>query len=214
MAASVVTDFGNMRANIANTLKQLANDIIKSGVKEALEKVLGAGKSGGSGGGILGALAGLFGGGSSGGSNWNLTDMGYDLGLAEGGMVSGPGTATSDSIPAQLSNGEFVQPSHAVRHYGPGFMEALRTLQFPRPRYAFGGLVQAHQRARFATGGLVAAGGGQSAAPNVSIQITNTGTPQRSTRQDSYMQGRDMVVQVVLDDYRNGGPISRLPKRT
>jgi hypothetical protein len=37
---------------------------------------------------------------------------------AEGGFVSGPGTETSDSIPARLSDGEFVVKSSAVRGLG------------------------------------------------------------------------------------------------
>lgn len=63
---------------------------------------------------------------------------------AEGGFVSGPGTATSDSIHAMLSDGEFVQPTHVVDHYGVGFMEALRHKQIPKggvPGFATGGRV-------------------------------------------------------------------------
>ena len=37
---------------------------------------------------------------------------------AEGGFVSGPGTETSDSIPARLSDGEFVIKASAVRGLG------------------------------------------------------------------------------------------------
>lgn len=44
---------------------------------------------------------------------------------ATGGYVSGPGTATSDSIPARLSNGEFVIRASAVSQYGLEFMNAL-----------------------------------------------------------------------------------------
>lgn len=36
----------------------------------------------------------------------------------EGGQVRGPGTATSDSIPAMLSDGEFVVPADTVRKVG------------------------------------------------------------------------------------------------
>ena len=38
--------------------------------------------------------------------------------LQEGGFVSGPGTETSDSIPARLSDGEFVVKASAVRGLG------------------------------------------------------------------------------------------------
>jgi len=40
--------------------------------------------------------------------------------LMEGGEVAGPGTGTSDSIPALLSDGEFVMTAKAVRNAGGG----------------------------------------------------------------------------------------------
>ena len=40
------------------------------------------------------------------------------FGFEEGGFVSGPGTETSDSIPAKLSDGEFVIKASAVRGIG------------------------------------------------------------------------------------------------
>ena len=55
---------------------------------------------------------------------------------AEGGYVSGPGTGTSDSIPARLSNGEYVVRANAVQHYGAGMMDAINTKKF-----AEGGIV-------------------------------------------------------------------------
>ena len=39
---------------------------------------------------------------------------------AGGGEVMGPGTGTSDSIPARLSDGEFVMTAQAVRNAGKG----------------------------------------------------------------------------------------------
>jgi hypothetical protein len=41
-----------------------------------------------------------------------------DVFSAEGGYISGPGTETSDSIPARLSDGEFVVKASAVRGLG------------------------------------------------------------------------------------------------
>jgi hypothetical protein len=38
----------------------------------------------------------------------------------DGGAANGPGTGTSDSIPARLSDGEFVMTSDAVRGMGDG----------------------------------------------------------------------------------------------
>lgn len=85
------------------------------------------------------AIMALFGGASGGGGI--ISSIG---GFAEGGPVSGPGTGTSDSIVARLSDGEYVMPARTVRQYGVGMMERIRSGQMPR----------------FAEGGLVGSGGG------------------------------------------------------
>lgn len=51
--------------------------------------------------------------------------------FASGGYVSGPGTATSDSIPANLSNGEYVIRAAAVQKFGVGFFDRLNQMQAP-----------------------------------------------------------------------------------
>ena len=43
-----------------------------------------------------------------------------DLDLQGGGASNGPGTGTSDSIPAKLSDGEFVMTANAVKNFGGG----------------------------------------------------------------------------------------------
>jgi hypothetical protein len=55
---------------------------------------------------------------------------------AYGGLISGSGTSTSDSVLAALSNGEFVMNASAVNRYGVSFMAALNA-----QRFAGGGLV-------------------------------------------------------------------------
>lgn len=55
---------------------------------------------------------------------------------ATGGYISGPGTATSDSIPAMLSNGEYVIKASAVSHYGADFFHRANSM-----RLAGGGYV-------------------------------------------------------------------------
>lgn len=55
---------------------------------------------------------------------------------ASGGFVSGPGSSTSDSIPARLSDGEYVVNARAVRAVGVDFLNALNGLK----GYAAGGL--------------------------------------------------------------------------
>ena len=63
---------------------------------------------------------------------------------ATGGLIYGPGTGTSDSIPAMLSKGEYVVKASAVSQYGTGLMEAINN-----KTYATGGIV------RYAGGGSV-----------------------------------------------------------
>ncbi len=58
---------------------------------------------------------------------------------ATGGYISGPGSSTSDSIPARLSNGEFVVNAASVKKYGIDYLHAINTGR--AHRYASGGLV-------------------------------------------------------------------------
>lgn len=53
-----------------------------------------------------------------GGAMYEHDKMGYDTPIT--GEVSGPGTGTSDSVPARLSDGEFVLTADAVRGAGGG----------------------------------------------------------------------------------------------
>ena len=72
--------------------------------------------------------------------------------FADGGYVSGAGTATSDSIPARLSNGEYVLIASSVKALGTDFLDTLNNVGgYPRssklPKFAFaaGGYVNANQ---------------------------------------------------------------------
>lgn len=65
-------------------------------------------------------------------------DDGSTVSVATGGYIRGPGTTTSDSINAKLSDKEFVHPADATEYYGLPFMEAIRTKQLPK--FATGGL--------------------------------------------------------------------------
>lgn len=53
------------------------------------------------------------------------THLAKVLALSGGGLVSGSGGPTSDSIPAMLSNGEFVVKASAVGAYGVDFLNAI-----------------------------------------------------------------------------------------
>lgn len=52
-------------------------------------------------------------------------------GRAQGGRMYGPGTGTSDSIPAWLSSGEWVIKAAAVKKYGHALFAALNGMQLP-----------------------------------------------------------------------------------
>ncbi|XJC77611.1 hypothetical protein ACHFCA_16405 [Delftia tsuruhatensis] len=62
--------------------------------------------------------------------------------MRSGGAVHGPGTGTSDSIPALLSDGEYVLPADTVQAVGRPALDALRSLtHMPVQKFADGGLV-------------------------------------------------------------------------
>jgi hypothetical protein len=83
--------------------------------------------------------------------------------FAGGGFVSGPGSTTSDSILARLSNFEYVMRAAAVKFYGVDFMHAVNALRLPKDffrSFSLGGLVLPPfpSPPRFAQGGLAMAG--------------------------------------------------------
>jgi tape measure domain-containing protein len=65
--------------------------------------------------------------------------VGSYAGHAAGGYITGPGTGTSDSIPAMLSNGEYVLRSAAVDRIGVGTLNAMNAGAIPH--FAEGGSV-------------------------------------------------------------------------
>lgn len=78
------------------------------------------------------------------------------FGFATGGYIAGPGTGTSDSIPAFLSNGEYVLTADAVQNVGLPLLDA----------------VNSGRVGHFATGGLVSGRNASSGGPIV--QAGNT----------------------------------------
>jgi hypothetical protein len=87
--------------------------------------------------------------------------------LANGGYISGPGSATSDSIPAMLSNGEYVINASAVKAYGPQLMDSINT-----KRLAAGGMAGSMPSMSSAPG--FAAGGGVGTMPKISAPSAPT----------------------------------------
>lgn len=83
-------------------------------------------------------------------TNANLAEQGAltnPKGKAGGGHITGAGGPTSDSIPAWLSNGEYVMRAAAVQHYGLGMMHAVNA-----GRFADGGPVATYASRRATDG--------------------------------------------------------------
>ncbi|HXE90482.1 MAG TPA: hypothetical protein VNK82_05900 [Terriglobales bacterium] len=103
-------------------------------------------------GGLLKSLGGIFGG-------FGLAGGGQVPGKATGGLIRGPGSSTSDSIPIRVSRGEFIVRAAVVKQ--PGMLEFLRDLNqagLPALRrrtmrgFAEGGLVEVTPGAAGPTG--------------------------------------------------------------
>ncbi len=88
-----------------------------------------------------------------------------------GGGVYGPGTGTSDSIPAMLSNGEYVVRAESVQAIGVPMLDKINKLasggmvSYDIPKYSSGG------RIRFNEGGLASSG---SALYNINVELNGT----------------------------------------
>lgn len=75
------------------------------------------------------------------GFGFGLFSRGGVVKAAGGGSIVGAGSGTSDSIPAMLSNGEYVLTAEAVNRLGIPFLDKLNAGDFPG--YSEGGLVLA-----------------------------------------------------------------------
>ncbi len=108
--------------------------------------------------------------------------MGISLGdFASGGAIIGQGSGTSDSIPAMLSNGEFVMSAAAVRRIGVPYLNRMNK------GYANGGYV----------------GGGASGAngtPPVIINLHNeSGVTLDAQQTEANFDGENWVIGIVLN---------------
>ncbi|AOY98774.1 hypothetical protein BKK81_05375 [Cupriavidus sp. USMAHM13] len=101
---------------------------------------------------------------------------------ATGGHITGPGTGTSDSIPAMLSNGEFVINAAATSKYRP-LLESINS----------------GHAAHFATGGYVGSGdssNGGNSNGGVNVTVHNNGGQGLSTQDAKQLHA---LVQAFVD---------------
>lgn len=109
-------------------------------------------------------------------------------GFAGGGYVRGPGTSTSDSIPARLSAGEYVIRAAAVRRVGVAFLDAINGL---RAAPAWDG-----RRYAFAAGGLAPAAQ-QQAAHTQAVRIVNVVDPAMVANWAESSAGERTILNVI-----------------
>jgi len=183
--------FATMFENIATGAKSasaaftdMARSILASIAKIASQKLAES---------IFGAMG--AGGGGSGGLGGFVSGL---LGFAEGGLVNGPGTGTSDSIPARLSAGEFVMKASAVQQFGVGFMHALNG-GFNMPASIGSSLA-------FAGGGLVPASA-PAAQGAQGVRIVNVIDPAMAGDYLNSSAGEKVLLNVLS---RNGGVIKNI----
>lgn len=145
----------------------------------------------------------LFGamGGGGGNGGFGAFISGLFKGFATGGLVSGPGTSTSDSIPARLSAGEYVLRAAAVRRLGVDFLHALNGgLSVPRWQGV---------RLAFAEGGLVppvapaTTGGGAGQA----VRIVNVIDPSLAADYLTSPAGEKSILNILS---RNGSAVREI----
>ncbi|MBY0560013.1 phage tail tape measure protein [Hyphomicrobium sp.] len=122
-------DLGGSLGGLMGPLSQVQGGIGSFGssimglVQQLMSGMGGMGGGGGGFGGLFGGLGGLF-------------------GFAEGGEISGKGTGTSDSILAQVSNGEFIVNAASAQKNLP-LLHAINNDNMPgdMPKFASGGEV-------------------------------------------------------------------------
>lgn len=108
--------FKSLASSLGGYLQQLGKDaILASKLIAGLKKLIGTPK------GLVAGIALVVLGAALKAAFSKKSEKGF----ATGGFVSGPGTETSDSIPARLSRGEYVINARAVRRLGKGFFDGL-----------------------------------------------------------------------------------------
>lgn len=176
--SGAITDWITGAKSFGDAMKNILQQLISQLIQAAIYATIVAACTGG-GGGFAARWKGAFG-----------------NAFASGGSVAGPGTGTSDSVPAMLSNGEYVLNAQAVDRLGVPFLNGLNT-----------GRLRG-----FASGGLVGSGGAYnrpasiaSSSSSTSNSITlNVSALDASSFADFLARGGMQVLkQATLDDNRN-----------
>ena len=155
LADFVATGKADFRGLAASILQDLSRMLIKMALFNAMKAAMGAWGGGG------------------------FRDGGMVQQFSNGGAVWGAGTSTSDSIPALLSNGEFVVNAAATRRHR-ALLEAVN-----QNRYASGGAV-----GKLPVMPAVPAFGAAAGGMTVNITINRDGTANADTSEDTHVAKR------------------------
>lgn len=177
--SGAITDWITGAKSFGDAMKSVLQQLISQLIQAALYATIVAACTGG-GGGFAARWKGAFG-----------------NAFASGGSVAGPGTGTSDSVPAMLSNGEYVLNAQAVDRLGVPFLNGLNTGRLRG--FACGGLV--------GSGGVAGykaergSNGGQVQSVNLSMNVSAMDAA--SFGDFLNRGGLDVVRQALYDNNRN-----------
>lgn len=177
--SGAITDWITGAKSFGDAMKSVLQQLISQLIQAALYATIVAACTGG-GGGFAARWKGAFG-----------------KAFASGGSVAGPGTGTSDSVPAMLSNGEYVLNAQAVDRLGVPFLNGLNTGRLRG--FASGGLV--------GSGGVAGykaergSNGGQVQSVNLSMNVSAMDAA--SFGDFLNRGGLDVVKQALFDSNRN-----------
>lgn len=177
--SGAITDWITGAQSFGDAMKNILQQLIAQLIQAAIYATIVAACTGG-GGGFAARWKGAFG-----------------KAFASGGSVAGPGTGTSDSVPAMLSNGEYVLNAQAVDRLGVPFLNGLNTGRLRG--FASGGLV--------GSGGVAGykaergSNGGQVQSFNLSMNVSAMDAA--SFGDFLNRGGLDVVKQALFDNNRN-----------
>ena len=177
--SGAITDWITGAKSFGDAMKSVLQQLISQLIQAAIYATIVAACTGG-GGGFAARWTGAFG-----------------KVFATGGSVAGPGTGTSDSIPAMLSNGEYVLNAQAVDRLGVPFLNGLNTGRLRG--FASGGLVGSggvagYKAERGSNGGQV---------QNVNLSMNVSAMDASSFGDFLNRGGLDVMKQAFFDSNRN-----------
>jgi lambda family phage tail tape measure protein len=168
----------------------VVSDIARMAAKAAESQLFGAAFN------ALGLSTGI-----STGTSAAATSFAGAFHLADGGAVSGPGSSTSDSIHAMLSDGEGVLNARAMKKIGVPALNAINSGASGMLRFASGGYVGT---------AASSSGGGTMGGISINAPVTVQGGTDPAANQSGAAQLQKLIknsIQATLQDERKQGGV-------